>query len=60
MSIAVLGSGAFGTALSIAFSGLENNVTLWGRNPSQMHAIEQDPAGAVYFLLPTCCFCEQS
>lgn len=42
MSIAVLGSGAFGTALSIAFSGLENNVTLWGRNPSQMHAIEQD------------------
>ncbi|WP_164661536.1 NAD(P)H-dependent glycerol-3-phosphate dehydrogenase [Tropicibacter sp. Alg240-R139] len=34
MSVAVLGSGAFGTALAISLSGTQP-VTLWSRNPDQ-------------------------
>ena len=38
MRIAVLGAGAWGTALAIAFSR-NHHVTLWGRNETQMSAI---------------------
>lgn len=35
--IGVIGAGAWGTALAIAFARAGRTVTLWGRNPEQMH-----------------------
>jgi glycerol-3-phosphate dehydrogenase len=33
MTIAIIGSGAFGTALAIFLSQKNANIMLWGRNP---------------------------
>ena len=40
--IAVLGAGSFGTAMAIAFANDSKPVTLWGHNPLNLTAIEQD------------------
>jgi glycerol-3-phosphate dehydrogenase (NAD(P)+) len=39
MTIAIIGSGAFGTALAISLSQKNANIMLWGRNPQQMDEI---------------------
>ena len=39
MTIAIIGSGAFGTALAIFLSQKNANIMLWGRNPQQMDEI---------------------
>ena len=41
MSVSVLGSGAFGTALAISLSG-NGPVTLWTRNPDHAKAMQSD------------------
>ena len=41
MSIAILGAGAFGSALAISLAQDGRAVTLWGRNPDAMREIEQ-------------------
>jgi glycerol-3-phosphate dehydrogenase (NAD(P)+) len=41
MKIAVLGSGAWGTALAIAFA-TRHEVTLWGRDAAQVDALRRD------------------
>lgn len=38
--IGVIGAGAFGTALAVAFASAGRPVTLWGRNAASMHAAE--------------------
>ncbi|MCZ8184209.1 MAG: NAD(P)-dependent glycerol-3-phosphate dehydrogenase [Beijerinckiaceae bacterium] len=38
--VAVIGAGAFGTALAMAFRQAGRNVTLWGRNAEAMAALE--------------------
>lgn len=40
--IAVLGAGAFGTALAISLSTVRDDVTLWGRSPEQMAQMATD------------------
>ncbi len=40
MKIAVLGAGAWGTALAVSFSG-QHQVRLWGRDPTQIEAIQR-------------------
>jgi glycerol-3-phosphate dehydrogenase (NAD(P)+) len=39
MTIAIIGSGAFGTALAISLSQKNADIILWGRNPQQMDEI---------------------
>lgn len=43
MSIAILGGGAFGTALAIALSGGDEPVTLWARDPGPLRDSRQSP-----------------
>ena len=40
MTICILGAGAFGTALAIAFSG-NKKVQLWGRNEKSIRTIKE-------------------
>ncbi len=47
MKIAVLGAGAWGTALAISFSG-RHAVSLWGRNVSHMESLRQDGCNQRY------------
>lgn len=42
MSIAVLGAGAFGTALAISLSREEQPVTLWARDPQQAQRMQKE------------------
>lgn len=42
MKIAVLGAGAWGTALAISFSSNRHNVTLWGRDSALIDSLERD------------------
>jgi glycerol-3-phosphate dehydrogenase (NAD(P)+) len=42
MKLAVLGSGAFGTALAVSMTTSVNSVTLWGRNPKQVAALSEN------------------
>ncbi len=42
MSIAVLGAGAFGTALAIALAESGRDVTLWARNPRDMERVREN------------------
>ena len=42
MKLAVLGSGAFGTALAVSMTTSVNSVTLWGRNPKQVAALSEE------------------
>ncbi len=42
MKIAVLGAGAWGTALAISFSSNRHDVTLWGRDPALIDLLERD------------------
>ena len=53
MKIAVLGSGAWGTALAI-HAGREHTVSLWSRDATQAHAMQLDRVNARY--LPHCPF----
>lgn len=53
MNIAILGAGAWGTALAIHFA-LRHEVTLWSRNPKQITCMLQDRQNARY--LPGCTF----
>ena len=53
MKIAVLGSGAWGTALAI-HAGREHAVSLWSRDESQAQAMQLDRVNARY--LPHCSF----
>ncbi len=41
MQLAILGNGAWGTALAISFA-VRHGVTLWGRDPAQMHQLAQE------------------
>jgi len=47
MRLAILGAGAWGTALAITFSG-RHQVTLWGRNPQHLDALRSEHANARY------------
>ena len=47
MKIAVLGAGAWGTALAICF-GREHEVLLWGRNPLQMEQLAAERMNRQY------------
>lgn len=42
MKIAVLGAGAWGTALAVSFSSNQHRVTLWGRDAGLMGAIDRE------------------
>ena len=55
MKIAVLGSGAWGTALAI-HAGSEHAVSLWSRDAAQADAMQVDSVNARY--LPDCAFSE--
>ncbi len=55
MKIAVLGSGAWGTALAI-HAGSEHAVSLWSRDAAQADAMQVDRVNARY--LPDCAFSE--
>ena len=55
MKIAVLGSGAWGTALAI-HAGREHTVSLWSRDAAQAQNIQLDRVNARY--LPNCAFSE--
>ena len=55
MKIAVLGSGAWGTALSI-HAGREHTVSLWSREAAQAQNMQLDRVNARY--LPNCAFSE--
>ena len=55
MKIAVLGSGAWGTALAIN-AGREHNASLWSRDAAQAKAMQADSVNARY--LPDCPFSE--
>jgi glycerol-3-phosphate dehydrogenase (NAD(P)+) len=55
MTIAIIGSGAFGTALAISLSQKNANIMLWGRNPQQMDEIcaqRENKAKLVGAILP--------
>ena len=55
MTIAIIGSGAFGTALAIFLSQKNANIMLWGRNPQQMDEIcaqRENKAKLVGAILP--------
>lgn len=56
MNIAILGSGAWGTALGISLSG-GHHVTLWGRDPRQIGDMRRDRSNQKY--LPGFPFPEQ-
>ena len=47
MKLAVLGAGAWGTALAICFAR-QHRVLLWGRNPLQMEALAQERVNRQY------------
>jgi glycerol-3-phosphate dehydrogenase (NAD(P)+) len=47
MKLAVLGAGAWGTALAISFFP-RHQVTLWGRNPQHLDALRREHANARY------------
>ncbi|MBC3909512.1 NAD(P)H-dependent glycerol-3-phosphate dehydrogenase [Undibacterium umbellatum] len=47
MNISVLGAGAWGTAMAIAFAA-KNNVLLWGRNQAAMSAMQTDRQNESY------------
>jgi glycerol-3-phosphate dehydrogenase (NAD(P)+) len=47
-SIAVLGAGAWGTALAIHLARNQHRVHLWGRKPEQMHAMQLARCNARY------------
>lgn len=47
MKLAVLGAGAWGTALAICFAR-QHQVLLWGRNPLQMEALAQERVNRQY------------
>ncbi len=47
-TIAVLGAGAWGTALAIHLARNQQRVRLWGRNPEQMHAMQLARCNARY------------
>ncbi|MBI5108732.1 MAG: NAD(P)-dependent glycerol-3-phosphate dehydrogenase [Rhodocyclales bacterium] len=53
MRIAVLGAGAWGTALAIAFAG-RHDVALWARDAAQVDAMSRQRSNARY--LPDCPF----
>lgn len=55
MKIAVLGSGAWGTALAI-HAGREHTVSLWSRDAAQAQNMQLDRVNARY--LPNCAFSE--
>jgi glycerol-3-phosphate dehydrogenase (NAD(P)+) len=55
VKIAVLGSGAWGTALAI-HAGREHAVSLWSRDAAQADAMQVDRVNARY--LPDCPFSE--
>ncbi|HHB81199.1 MAG TPA: glycerol-3-phosphate dehydrogenase, partial [Aliiroseovarius sp.] len=42
MNVAVLGAGAFGTALAVALARGERDVTLWARDPRDMAAAREN------------------
>ena len=46
--IAVLGAGAWGSALAIHLARNQHRVRLWGRTPEQMHAMQQTRCNARY------------
>lgn len=48
MSIAVLGSGAYGTALATMLADADVPVTLWGRDPQTIDAINQQHRNPAY------------
>src|SRR5687767_1087937 len=48
MKIAVLGSGAWGTALAIELNAADHNVVVWGHNPTHVREINQTRANARY------------
>lgn len=50
--IAVLGAGAFGTALAISLSTVRDDVVLWGRSAAQMTQLAEDRVNAR--RLPNC------
>jgi len=50
-TIAVLGAGAWGTALAIHLARNQQRVRLWGRNPEQMHAMQLARCNARYLPL---------
>ena len=55
MTIAIIGSGAFGTALAISLSQKNADIMLWGRNPQQMDEIcaqRENKAKLVGAILP--------
>jgi glycerol-3-phosphate dehydrogenase (NAD(P)+) len=55
MRIAILGSGAWGTALSLNLAGKGESVTLWSHSPAQGQALERDRENRAYlpgFPLP--------
>ena len=47
MKLAILGAGAWGTALAIAFSS-RHQVALWGRNAHHLDALKQERSNARY------------
>jgi glycerol-3-phosphate dehydrogenase (NAD(P)+) len=55
--IAVLGSGSWGTALAIQFARAGQPVRLWGRDPAQQRALQNDRRNARY--LPEAGFPQQ-
>ena len=40
MSVGIVGSGAFGTALAVSLSCKYSDVILWGRDPNQMRDLK--------------------
>ena len=46
--IAVLGAGSWGTALAAQLARNGNNVRLWGRSSSQVHAMRESQENASY------------
>ena len=55
VKIAVLGAGAWGTALAISFTG-KHTVSLWGRDKAQLEALAHERCNRRY--LPTVTFPE--
>ena len=54
-SVAVIGAGAWGTALAVQAARAGAEVTLWARDPARAAAIErtrENPAAARKFRLP--------
>ena len=57
MSISILGSGAFGTALAISMSHVGKDVILWGRDRDAVHEMQKTRKNVKY--LPDACFPEK-